>query len=59
MRTDPLTRATMPAIKHGSDDPQDGVSVAAAPRREHPENSEHVASLHPWQQYRGRQRGAP
>src|SRR4029450_8963257 len=35
--------------KHGSDDPQDGVSVAAALRREHPENFEHVASLHPWQ----------
>ena len=33
--------------KHGSDDPQDGVSVAAALRREHPENSEHVASPHP------------
>lgn len=33
--------------EHGSDDPQDGVGVAAAPLREHPENSEHVASLPP------------
>jgi hypothetical protein len=31
-RTDPLTRATMPAItRHGSDDPQDGVKCCRRP----------------------------
>lgn len=29
--------------EHGSDDPQDGVSVTAALRREHPESSEQLA----------------
>lgn len=43
-RTDPLTSATMPAITSTAGDaPQDGVGIAAALLREHPESSEDVA----------------
>ena len=48
VRTDPLSRATMPAITStAAMIHRMGVGVAAAPLREHPENSEHAPSLLP------------
>ena len=53
-RTDPLTRATMPAITSTAAMIHKMVSVLPPPSLRASRELRAVASLHPWQQYKGR-----